>query len=110
MEESENVRERVPKDRVLPSRYAYRDKNMGKRRANPEMPWKPKARLVIGGHLDPDLGAGRLSVDSPTVARSSLMLLLQICISNTWTAAAGDIQAAFLNGLEVGCTPDSYCV
>ncbi|CAE7487299.1 RE1 [Symbiodinium sp. CCMP2592] len=101
LQESEDTRQRVPKDRILPSRYAYRDKNMGKRRANPEVPWRPKARLVIGGHLDPDLGCGRLSVDSPTVARSSLMLLLQICISRFWLAAAGDIQAAFLNGLQV---------
>ena len=35
------------------------------------------------------------------MARSSLAVLLQICASKGYTAAAGDIQAAFLNGLEI---------
>ena len=101
LSDSELIRRSVPGERILNSRYAYRDKNLGKRRANPDLPWKPKARLVVAGHQDPDVLTSDAPVDSPTVARSSLMALLQICASRRWTAAAGDVQAAFLNGLEL---------
>ena len=103
LEETEAVLKRVPKDRILPCRYAYKDKNLGARRHNPEVPCKPKARLVIGGHLDPDLADENLfmKTDSPTVSRASLISLLQIGTSRRWRAAAGDVQAAFLNGLEI---------
>ena len=42
---SRAVRERVDPRRILPSRYAYKDKNLGRRRADPTLPWRPKARL-----------------------------------------------------------------
>ena len=51
--------------------------------------------------MDPDADAGLGTVDSPTVARSSLIALLQIAASRGWKIAAGDVQAAFLNGLEL---------
>ena len=81
-------------------RYAYRDKHWAKCRKDPSLGWKPKARLVIGGHRDPDLNAG-LETSAPTVSRQGVLLLLQILASNhqnNWDAAAGDITAAFLNG------------
>ncbi|OLQ15724.1 Copia protein [Symbiodinium microadriaticum] len=99
--ESDRIRAKVPPERILSSRYAYRDKHMGLRRINPETPWKAKARLVVAGHQDPDVGAEGLIVDSPTVARSSLLVVLQICASKKWQACAGDIQAAFLQGVEL---------
>ena len=99
--ESERVRSTVPPERILSTRYAYKDKHMGLRRANPEVAWKPKARLVVGGHADPDLQSGELTTDSPTVARSSMLSVLQVCASRKWCAAAGDIQAAFLQGVEL---------
>ncbi|CAE7504711.1 RE1 [Symbiodinium sp. CCMP2592] len=99
--ESERIRAEVPAERILGSRYAYRDKNMGLRRINPETAWKAKARLVVAGHQDPDVGVKEIVVDSPTVARSSLLAVLQICASKRWTTAAGDIQAAFLQGVEL---------
>ena len=99
--ESDLARAKVPPERILSSRYAYRDKHMGLRRVNPETPWKAKARLVVAGHQDPDVGAEGLIVDSPTVARSSLLVVLQICASKKWQACAGDIQAAFLQGVEL---------
>ncbi|CAE7318597.1 RE2, partial [Symbiodinium sp. CCMP2456] len=88
------------KDRILTSRYAYRDKALAKRRKDPTVPWKHKARLVIGGHNDPDIGQG-LNTTAPTVSRQSIMFLLQILTSRLhlgWEAHAGDITAAFLNG------------
>ena len=45
-------------DRILGSRFAYRDKHWSKRKQDNELPWKPKARLVIAGHRDPDLSLG----------------------------------------------------
>ena len=78
--ESERVRNTVPAERILSTRYAYKDKHMGLRRANPEVAWKPKARLVVGGHADPDLQSGELTTDSPTVARSSMLSVLQVCV------------------------------
>ena len=99
IEESQKVL-REKGDRVLSSRFAYRDKALAKRRKDPSIPWKHKARLVIGGHMDPDIGQG-LNTMAPTVSRQSIMLLLQILasrLSQGWSAHAGDITAAFLNG------------
>ncbi|CAE7621529.1 GIP [Symbiodinium sp. CCMP2592] len=102
VEESQRIlRERG--DRVLPSRFAYRDKALAKRRKDPTVAWKHKSRLVIGGHMDPDIGQG-LNTMAPTVSRQSIMLLLQILASRLhqgWNAYAGDITAAFLNGGEL---------
>ena len=87
-------------ERVLPSRFAYRDKNWSKRKADDSVPWRHKARLVIGGHVDPDLHKG-LVTDAPTVSRQGVLLLLQVLASRLqcgWQACAGDISAAFLNG------------
>ena len=53
--------------------------------------------------MDPDLHLN-LDTSAPTVARQSVMLLLQILASNLergWEAGAGDITAAFLNGDEL---------
>ena len=87
--------------RVLPSRFAYKDKWWSKRKRDPSLDWRPKARLVIGGHLDPDLSTGRLQTDAPTVSRQGVMALLQLLSSNLkhgWKGFAGDITAAFLQG------------
>ena len=101
LEASEEIRRTVPAERILGSRYAYRDKHMGRRRADPSYPWKPKSRLVVAGHEDPDVGVKDVVVDSPTVSRASLLSVLQIGASKRWTAAAGDVQAAFLQGVEL---------
>ena len=87
-------------DRILPSRFAYRDKNWSKRRNDATIDWKAKARLVIGGHKDPDLLKG-LNTHAPTISRQGILLLLQILASNLehgWTGHAGDVTAAFLSG------------
>ncbi|CAE7255789.1 GIP, partial [Symbiodinium sp. CCMP2456] len=60
LEESNAVRARVPPNRVLRSRWAYKDKNYACRRDGEDVPWKCKSRLVIAGHMDPDLGTERL--------------------------------------------------
>ncbi|CAE6922017.1 RE2 [Symbiodinium sp. CCMP2592] len=90
-------------ERVLPSRFAYRDKHWAKRKTNPDLDWKCKARLVIGGHVDPDITSG-LTTSAPTVSRQGVLLLCQILASRRqrgWSASAGDITCAFLNGNEL---------
>ena len=63
---SEEIRQTVPAERILTSRFAYRDKNMGKRRATPSTPWRAKSRLVAARHKDPDLGSSsNIEVDAP---------------------------------------------
>ena len=90
-------------ERVLPSRFAYRDKHWTKRKLDPALEWKCKARLVIGGHVDPDITSG-LTTSAPTVSRQGVLLLCQILASRKasgWSASAGDITCAFLNGNEL---------
>ena len=91
------------RERVLNSRFAYKDKLWSRRKHDPEVGWKPKARLVIGGHMDPDLSTG-LETNAPTVSRQGVLALLQILASRLqagWCACAGDITSAFLNGEEL---------
>ena len=73
------VRENVASDRILNCRFAYWDKNYSKRKAAPTagIPCKPKARLCVGGHMDPDIGKVEMQCDAPTATRTSLMLTLQ---------------------------------
>ena len=47
VEESKKIIETVPKERVLNSRFAYKDKNHAARKAGQDLPCKPKARLAI---------------------------------------------------------------
>ena len=82
-----------------------RDKNLARRRTCPDAEWRPKARLVVAGHCDPDIQSGALRTDSPTVSRTAVMCILQIAaarLDQGWTAAAGDVTAAFLNGDALG--------
>ena len=102
MEESRGI-SRTKQDRILNSRFAYRDKYWSKRKENPDIGWKHKARLVIAGHKDPDLTSG-LNTHAPTVSRQGILLLLQILASNLergWSGHAGDVSAAFLCGEEL---------
>ena len=111
LEESELVRKTTDAARILPCRWAYRDKNWAARKsfaagetANSDEPkWRCKSRLVIGGHRDPDLGVEALSTDAPTLSRPGFMCMMQkladgLKKEDRWEVAAGDIQCAFLTG------------
>ena len=99
-EESARVLQESP-DRVLPSRYVYRNKNAGliDEQGRP-LPTRAKARLCLQGHLCPDAQTGQVQVDSPTVERVSTMLFLHLAVSYGWTQNwyIGDISNAFLQG------------
>ena len=94
------VEKTVPKNRILTARFAYRDKNVGKRRLDSSIPLKAKARLCVGGHRDPDLRAGTLLTEAPTASKMSFTALLAMAGMHGWKLAAGDVEAAFLNGNE----------
>ena len=109
-EQTKAVLDRIDHSRVLRCRWAYKDKNWAKRIQETEdsegktnTPWKPKARLVIAGHTDPDLGVEQLSTDAPTLSRAGLTCILQktankLTAEDKWGLAAGDIRCAFLTG------------
>ena len=99
-EESLEVEKTVPKNRILTARFAYRDKNVAKRRLDSSIPLKAKARLCVGGHQDPDLRAGTLLTEAPTASKMSFTALLAMAGMHGWKLAAGDVEAAFLNGNE----------
>ena len=101
--DTEFVKNNVPKELVLRSRWAYKDKNWSRRRLEGQGEWKCKSRLVIAGHTDPDLASGRLVTDAPTLSRPGLLCLLQVLANglrqdDPWRVSAGDIQCAFLTG------------
>ncbi|CAE7689238.1 unnamed protein product [Symbiodinium sp. CCMP2592] len=103
VEESDRVRATVPPSRILRSRWAYKDKNWAARQAGNDPEWRCKSRLIIGGHLDPDLVEKDLTTDAPTLSRPGFMCLMQLLANgqhaqDVWEVAAGDIQCAFLTG------------
>ena len=57
---------------------------------------KPKARLVIRGFQDPEVGI--VSTESPTLSRDGRMMILQTVSSNHWNIQSFDIKTAFLRG------------
>lgn len=80
IDESEEVEMTHGKDRILPSRSAYKDKNAGKREGtDADLPIKAKARLCVGGHRDPELEKGHLRTDAPTITWLHLLLMLNVC-------------------------------
>lgn len=100
IEESRMVESKIGKERILPARFLYRDKNRSKRRQDSSIPCKPKARLCVGGQKDPDLGHVEMSVDAPTASRHAVLLGLLLALARGWMVTVGDIRATFLNGVE----------
>ena len=97
--ESNLIRETIPAERILTSRFAYKDKHYARRKLDKTIPWKAKARLVVGGHKDPD--APFLATNAPTISRLAVLSILQVVASrqggeDPWLASAGDVTSAFL--------------
>ena len=86
------VRDRIHPSRVLASRWILTWKQDD---SSPDGK-KAKARLVVKGFQDPDIG--HLSSDSPTLTRDGRMLLLQTAASHQWQIQSFDITTAFLRG------------
>ena len=109
-EESKKIEETRP-ERILPSRYVFRNKNAGlKDPQGNDLPVRAKARLCIQGHLCPDSRNGQVQVDSPTIERVSTMIFLHLVTSLKWTSNwyIGDISNAFLQGAPLTGKPDMF--
>ncbi|CAK0836030.1 unnamed protein product [Prorocentrum cordatum] len=100
IEESEAIRGMIKPSLILPSRFVYRDKNAPLRTDKHPLPVKAKARLCVGGHMDPRLAQGDLRTDAPTVTRNSTMLFFTICQRFDLEIYAADVEAAFMQGEE----------
>eukprot|EP00435_Cladocopium_sp_Y103_P005105 s4875_g1.t1 len=62
--------------------------------------FKAKARLVVRGYQDPQVGL--VQTDSPTLSRDARMVLLQTVSSQKWRLQNFDIRTAFLRGKSDG--------
>ena len=86
------MRDKIHPSRIMASRWILTWKE------DPNAPngKKAKARLVVKGFQDPDIGV--LCSDSPTLTRDARMLLLQTVSSKNWVIQSFDITTAFLRG------------
>lgn len=50
--------------------------------------------------MDPDLRRGEVNTEAPTATKNSFFVLLFLASHFGWRLAAGDVEAAFLNGVE----------
>ena len=86
------LRDRIHPSRIMSSRWILTWKDDPSSTTGR----KAKARLVVKGFQDPDIGT--LCSDSPTMTRDSRMLLLQTVSSMQWMIQSFDITTAFLRG------------
>ena len=83
----------VDPSRIIRARWVL----VWKKSSDPDVKTKTaKARLVLVGWQDPDLG--KIATDSPTLRKESKALVLSICASMKWTIWGADIKTAFLSG------------
>ena len=83
----------IPKSRIIGSRWVL----TWKKSSDPDdRSLSAKARLVLVGFQDPDLG--RIATDSPTLRKESKHIILSICASKGWVIWGADIKTAFLSG------------
>ena len=96
------LRNQIPEDQILRRRWILTWKPIDTGEDIPNQPSKPprthkaKARLVVLGYLDPKLE--EIPRDSPTLNRTSRMILLQAISSCGWQLQSFDVKAAFLQG------------
>lgn len=106
-EESKEILEKH-RERVLKSRFVYRNKNAGLVGENGEpLSLKAKARLCVQGQNDPDCLSGEVQLDAPTIQHASFLTFLHCVISFGWLEnwRSGDISSAFLQGEETVGNP-----
>ena len=81
-----------PKDRLMRTRWVLVFKSVD----DDETKVKCKARIVLLGYTDPDLG--NLDTAAPTLSRRSRQLVLSLSIHNRWKAYKADAKSTFLQG------------
>ena len=94
------LRDQIPSDQVLRCRWILTWKPLdvadGGVDSQSTKQHKAKARIVVLGYLDPHLE--EIPRDSPTLGRSSRMVILQTIASHGWQLNSFNIKAAFLQG------------
>ena len=94
------MRDQIPADQILRCRWILTWKPLdvadGGADSQNSKQCKAKARIVVLGYLDPHLE--EIPRDSPTLGRSSRMVILQTIASHGWQLQSFDIKAAFLQG------------
>ena len=83
---------KVPKDQIFKAPLRMLRVNKGKSAED----LQAKSRLIIPGHLDPELGGYR--TDSPTTMPVAVRLLKSLIVTKGWTAWVFDVSTAFLSG------------
>ncbi len=89
---SKQEAEAIPARRVMLTRYVLTNKC----KTGDEI--IAQARLVVGGHRDPDLD--HLRTDAPTADTLAISIILILSASKRWTIQSGDVTTAFLSGVE----------
>ena len=83
---------RIPKEQVFRAPLRMLRVNKGKNATD----LQAKSRLIIPGHLDPELGDYR--TDSPTTMPVAVRLLKTLIVTRGWEAWVFDVSTAFLSG------------
>ena len=86
---------RVPRNKIFRAPMRIVRVNKATERLAPLV---AKSRLIIPGHLDPEIGTYR--TDSPTANAMTTRLVKAVCASRDWGAYAFDVSTAFLSGKE----------
>lgn len=90
-------RNQIPEDQIMKCRWLLSWKPIDPCDQKPgQASQKAKARLVVLGYLDPQLE--EIPRDSPTMSKTSRMMVLQLIASEGWELMSFDIKAAFLQG------------
>jgi hypothetical protein len=97
---SKILRHQVPTDQILRCRWILTWKPLDQTSMDvsngPQRTHKAKARIVVLGYMDPNIE--NIPRDSPTMSKTSRMMLLQILATHRWAMESFDIKAAFLQG------------
>lgn len=90
------LRNQIPEEQILRSRWILTWKPLDASDQTSARSHKAKARLVILGYLDPQIE--NIPRYSPTLNKTSRMLIRQVLATHMWQVCSFDIKAAFLQG------------
>jgi hypothetical protein len=95
------LRGQIPKEQILRCRWILtwkplEDVNQDGIMNKSLRTHKSKARLVVLGYQDPNIE--EIPRDSPTLSKTSRMLILQTLATHAWQMLSFDVKAAFLQG------------
>ena len=89
----------IRKDLIIGSRYVLTDKNDQKRTPDKPLPVAAKARMVVWGHLESELGKFRR--DSPTGTCNGQTLMAETGASEKWPIESADADHAYFQGEDL---------